>query len=462
MNAAHIKFHAADATQEQLSSPGAPPGEQHDNDGRFGFALVLIFLVFEYSRPQDLVPAIGALRPTLILMPLQIFCWFKSTKFRDVKCPQLTYVLAMLLLLVLHIPFSTNHHNAFEISEDFLLVCTFSVSVILFVDTKSRLLILLRWWLFLALYISIMTIVGHGRAGSNFLADPNDVSLLINAMLPFALCMLVYGRRFVGRLACIAIALVCVAAVVSTSSRGGFVGLLIVTFVLWLLSPRKVLALILMAIMALGTYKFADQKYWDRISTIQATDQGTAKGRIDSWRAAWAMFEDHPLGVGPGNFGIHFPEYQGNLFGTHGMWGRAAHSLWMTLLAELGIPGIIVYGLLFRANWRSLMHLRRIPVDSDRHRLAHLLSIAFLASFAGFFASGTFLSVLFYPHYWYLTAMLVASEKILTPQNSPGEIPDADTLNGAAPGAISHHKTTRGPLEPTALLQSVRLVGRIS
>jgi hypothetical protein len=35
-----------------------------------------------------------------------------------------------------------------------------------------------------------------------------------------------------------------------------------------------------------------------------------------------------------------------------------------------------------------------------------------IASFAGYFASGTFLSVLYSPHYWYLTGIIVAAVNI--------------------------------------------------
>jgi len=37
------------------------------------------------------------------------------------------------------------------------------------------------------------------------------------------------------------------------------------------------------------------------------------------------------------------------------------------------------------------------------------LSTAFMASFAGFFVSATFLSVLYYSHFWFLTAFVIAT-----------------------------------------------------
>lgn len=39
-------------------------------------------------------------------------------------------------------------------------------------------------------------------------------------------------------------------------------------------------------------------------------DTGSAGRRLDYWRSTWAMILDHPwLGVGPGNFGRHYPQY---------------------------------------------------------------------------------------------------------------------------------------------------------
>lgn len=393
---------------------------------RFGFFMVVLYLAFEYGRVQDVVPVIGALRPTFLIIPLMLIAWFKSGRLRRAKSPQMTLLLLTFALLAVHVPFAVNHYFAYLETENFLLELIFCVSVILFVDTQERVLSLMRWWALLAGYIALRAITGHGIAGSAFLGNENDVSLLLNTMLPFVLCMLVYERRLMRRLMYLGIALTCLVGIVSTVSRGGFVGLVAVLAVMWWITPRKFLTLALLCIVGIGTYALAPQRYWDRIASIEATDinttvvsedrnEGTAEGRLNSWRAAWAMFKDHPLGVGPANFSVRFPEYQGDLFGGHGMWGRAAHSLWFTLLAELGIPGALLYVLLFRANLRSLRSLMKVPDGEGRNHLAATLAVAFLAGLAGFFASGTFVSVLFYPHYWYLTAMIVATEKSFAP-----------------------------------------------
>jgi O-antigen ligase len=399
--------------------------QQKTTAGDFGFVLVTVFLIFEYGRPQDAVPLIGALRPTLLFLPLLLITWWRCPK-SGIASPQISLMLMMLVLLAIHIPFSTNYYWAYQETEEFAMLLPLCVAIALFVDTQERLLTMMRWWVLLAFYISVRTIIKHGSAGSNFLGDPNDVALLLDTMLPFVLCMLVYEKRVLYRLVYVGVAVTCLAGIVTTGSRGGFIGLVAVMAVIWLISPRKVLTLVFVCVLAAGTLEFAPQSYLDRIESIQGTkleggkvagdrNESTAEGRLASWRAAWEMFKDHPLGVGPRNFPIRFPEYQGTAFGRHGMWGRAAHSLWFTLLAELGIPGAILYALLLRANWRSLWRLIRLPADQPQQRLAYLLGMAFVAGLAGFFASGTFLSVLYYPHYWVLSALIVAAEKSLLP-----------------------------------------------
>ena len=55
-----------------------------------------------------------------------------------------------------------------------------------------------------------------------------------------------------------------------------------------------------------------------------------------------------------------------------------------------------------------LKNLTALNEDEDS-RYLQSFSLACLASLAGFFASATFLSVLYYAHYWYLTGMIVAA-----------------------------------------------------
>ncbi|MCI0561946.1 MAG: O-antigen ligase family protein [Nitrososphaera sp.] len=379
---------------------------------RFGFAITLLYLVFEYGRPQDTIGLVGTLRLPGIVTALMIILCFNSRRLHMAASTQTSRMLLLLFLFALHVPFAHNNFMAYMRTETFFFILPFFSSVIIFVDTLDKLRIFMKCWIFLMMYLALNGIIGHGIAGSSFLEDENDFSLLMNMMLPFGLFLFAYEKKIKTKILYLIASLLCVASTVSSSSRGGFVGLVAVLVVVWLVSPRKVSSLVLVGVLALGVYVVADQKYWNDMSTITNTEEGTAKERTDSWQAGWDMFKDNPLGVGPGNFPVWFPKYQPPSI-KRGMWGREAHSLWFTLLPELGIPGVLLYLSLIRVNLRDLWYLKNLSTDRDSHRFAYFLSLAFMASFAGYFVSGTFLSVLYYPHYWYLTAMIVATRKVI-------------------------------------------------
>lgn len=403
-------------------------GPVTDERTKFGFALTVLFLVIEYARPQDIIPALGVIRPALILNTLLILSWFSLGTLSPAKSKQTIYMILILFLLASYIPFARNNFIAFAHTRGFLFLFPFFLSIILYVNTFERLKTLINVWIGLMLYIATMGIIGFGKAGSSFLRDENDFSLLMNMMLPFSIFLYMYEKKTSRKILLLLASLLALAGIVKSFSRGGFVGLLVVLAIVWLFSPRKILTLALVGILSAGLYFVVEQKYWSEMSTITDTGESTASQRLDSWKAGWAMFKDNPLGVGGGNFPVMFPQYQPPTL-KRGMWGRAAHSIWFTLIPELGIIGVFLYGLLLRQNLRDIFWLKRLKnCATDNGRYAYYLSLAFLASMTGFFASGTFISVLYYPHYFYLTAMIVATCRIakneteLDPPQQPDKI----------------------------------------
>ena len=391
---------------------------------------MLCYLVFEYLRPQDYVSVLGYLHPAWILTPLMIWRWPKGG-FHLSRCRQISIQMILSVMLLVSVPFVLNHYRAYYIGIGYVLLLPFSMSIILLVNTVDRVVTFVKCWALLGLYAAFGSILHPGGInwGSFFLGDRNDVALLLDMLLPLAWCMFAYERTWLRKGFYLAVTLLCAVGTVLTTSRGGFVGLVAVMLVLWLSNRRKMLALVLVSVLALSVYEAAPASYWSHISTIQDTGEGTAKGRLDSWMAAWKMFKDNPLGVGGGQFAMHFPEYQGDAFGSHGMWGREAHSLWFTLLAELGIPGTILFAAHVQANWKTLRHLRKLSPVEERP-LPVLLSTAFLASLAGYFAAGTFLSTLYYPHYWYLSALIVAADRTLARASSDSRPQEVAVIGG--------------------------------
>ena len=396
------------AVTNNLHSTKSMQGEAID---KFGFAAVLIYLFIEYIRPQDTF-GIGFMRPGLLGAVLLGIAVVLRGGVGALAKRQLRYLVFLCLVLIAFVPFAANNSFAYAAARTICLcaLCTFGIA--LFVNTPEKLRTLIGFWVLIMLYLGIKGVLGKGIAGSSFLQDENDFSLLINMMLPFSISLFLYHKKFINKLLLLCTSMIGVVAVVTSRSRGGFVGLLCVFFVVWLFSSRKMAMLAVGGLLAGVLIFAASSMYWTRIDTTTQVDTGTAKERIESWKSAWNMFLHNPLGVGGGNFVVEFPNYQTSWF-RRSMWGREAHSLWFTLISELGIEGIFIFGMLIYYNCRDILALtkRYEKARDDPGRYMYLLAIALIGSSAGYFSSGTFISVLYYPHYFYLTGIIVAAEE---------------------------------------------------
>jgi hypothetical protein len=93
--------------------------------------------------------------------------------------------------------------------------------------------------------------------------------------------------------------------------------------------------------------------------------------------------------------------------------GRAAHSLWFTLLPELGVVGTALFLLILwevvkrlKRSEKMLARLEAHPYEGLHEDL--MLTFAMRASLVAYLAGGTFLSVLYHPHIPYLIGFAIA------------------------------------------------------
>ena len=390
----------------------------NSNSDKNWFFFTILFIILDYGRPQDILP-IGFLRPAMIVNIILIFYIFKNFSLSKNNNKEIRYIFYFIVLVILYVPFARNNYFAYLTARTMLLYLPFILSVVSTVTTLKRLKKFILILICLMVYVTSYCLSHNGVGSGNYFADENDVSLYINMYLPFCYFLFFYENKKSLKFFYASAFVVGLAGILISFSRGGFVGLLAVASIVWLTSQRKIPALIIIFLIGSVFYFSAGSGYIKEMETITNTEDNTAAIRFESWIAAWHMFLDNPLGVGGNNFQVRFPEYQSNFF-NHGMWGRVAHSLWFTLIPELGIPGIFIYFSLLLASIKDLFFLRRLePETSYDVQYLRSFSLACMASFAGYFASGTFISVLYYAHYWYLIAILVAAVNISRASQTP-------------------------------------------
>ena len=382
--------------------------QQNTDNYNKWFLFTIAYLIIDYCRPQDLLPVLGYLRPALLMIVVLSFFLITNNGLSKSVADQTKMVWYFVILTAIYIPFARNNYWAYITTYTMLSFMPFFISTIVCVNTMDRLKKIINVYIFAAIYVAIYSLMHAGMGSGNYFQDENEVALFLNMWIPFCYMLLMHESNKKKKIFYLGGLIAGLLAIVVSFSRGGFVGLVCVAAVIWLYSPKKILSLIIVSILAAVVYLFGGEEYRNEIATISDTQEGTAHGRIQSWQAGWDMFLDKPLGVGGNNFQMNFQDYQPPEIRIS-MWGRVAHSLWFTLIPELGIFGIIIYFTLLAYNIRDIRYLKTFK-NSDNKDLQYLylLSIATLAALAGFFASATFLSVLYYPHYWYITALIVA------------------------------------------------------
>jgi putative inorganic carbon (hco3(-)) transporter len=238
--------------------------------------------------------------------------------------------------------------------------------------------------------------------GGSFLGDGNDYALSLCLLLPCVIEMGLSTKSKIWRLVCYTGALVIVFAIIATQSRGGTLGLLAVLGWLWWRSPRKVVAGVAIAVIAIAGLLYAPAEYFSRMDTLTtgATDR-SAQQRINAWKGAIGMGLKNPVfGVGTGHFSQR--------------WGMTAHSTYMLTLAELGLPGFVcvlmlVFGnIVDNARMRTRLLARAGPsADNPARNMARTVDL-FTTAMVGFAVPGAFLSAAYYPHIYVLTGLLIS------------------------------------------------------
>lgn len=385
------------------------------NTDKFWFLMVLLYFIIEYGRPQDKIPILGLIRPAMIVSLLLVYSWFKSGNTKIIIRKQTFVMLVFILLTALYIPFAKNAHYAFNATQTLIMYLPFFFAFIIYVNSFERLRKFINLYIGMMIYICAnIVIYGPSQGmGGNFLSDENDYTLLLNMMLPFAFYLFLYEKKNTRKIMYGSACFLGIVSIIMSASRGGLVGLICVGFFVWLYSPKKILSSVLIFLLVLVFFYYADEKYLGEMGTITDTSDDTSSERIETWKSGWSMFKDNPLGVGGDNFGMRFSEYQTAKF-TRDMWGRAAHSVWIQLLTELGVLGVTLYGFLLYYNLKDIFWLKKFKYNEDKDiSFAFYLSLSFLTSIIGYFSSGSFLSVLYYPHYYYLTAMIIVTRRLV-------------------------------------------------
>jgi O-antigen ligase len=386
-----------------------------------------LFITVAVARIQDIIPGLAQLHPgKLLALPIVVALVVALPRWQLLSALRTTTAKSVMLIVVLaalSIPLSVwPSYSARTFATALIPALILFIAVAAgFADrTMARLCILV---LVLsvgadALYLLVGPApVVKGRAYIGPGLDPNDSAALFVSALPFA--MLLVSDRGWKRWLGLAVAMLLVAGVVKTGSRGGVIGLVAVAVVLIVqAAPRRRLSYVLGVVACAGAFALAaDETIMSRLRTMFAPQSDynftEREGRVEVWKRGMGYMVAHPvLGVGLNSFETAEGVLSGKTNEGFGIRYTASHNAYVQVGAELGVIGLAAFLVALWSAGNGCRRIRRLAVrdHARRPQLADeeaRLAAAACCALVGVATTIFFLSLAYHPVTLYALAVCV-------------------------------------------------------
>lgn len=260
---------------------------------------------------------------------------------------------------------------------------------------------------------------------------PNIWGQVLAAVFPLLLYRILYEPERWLRLAGILGGSFTLIAILLTNSRGAFVTLVVILPLIALEIRARFPTIMLAAGILLILVLLLPASYKNRLTNLSAlfptisesdiTGDEAVTGRTSTMLTGLAMFRDNPfLGVGVGNFGIRFWDYATDIGLETGLGytetltiDRKPHSLYIEVLAETGLFGVLTFGSFFTLLIAALVRYRKDKVIRQSLSSLSTWLPASLMAILAYLISGTFLhGLLTFRFLWIIVGLTLSGLQI--------------------------------------------------
>jgi probable O-glycosylation ligase (exosortase A-associated) len=384
---------------------------------------VLMYSWISYMNPHRYAWGPARDFPVALIVALTTLMGLAFTKDKSPLTKDGITVLMILLWIVFAFTtvFAINQDEALphfiQTSKIWLMIL---VSVLL-INTPKKLRYLI---LVIALSLGLIGIKGGiwalSSGGANrvygpdgtFISDNNDVALAFNMALPLMLYLSKDEKNYWLKMLLKASFVLTIVATIFTYSRGGFLALAVVGFLLLVKARYKSLAIVLVALaVVLGTLIVPSQ-WSERMGTIQTYQEDrSAMGRINAWRTALNLALDRPL-VG-GGFEALLTRYTFRRYAPDPDDIHDVHSIYFEMLGEQGFVGFALYLILIGSSFTTLMGLKRLLRRNPQIEWARNYPDMLQVSMIGYLVGGTFLGRAYFDMFYQLLIVISIMRRLL-------------------------------------------------
>jgi len=386
----------------------------------FIFYVLLCLVFINYIKIQYFFSPLGALHlPMLLGLVLIAHTANQCLTHRNNIFPldkisklQIGFFIAMCLSTL----FAYRQFTSYTTLMDQLKIFLLFFFIINLVDSKAKLIKFVWTWI-LSILVAALVGFSYFLNGQNIdnlevggsLSGGDDFAAALNFVLPFAFFIFFMEK---GWKKVFALFIFCFFSVlvILVGSRGGFLGLAAVFFIILIKSPSKLFAGSLAAIGLLTLLTLAPPQFFSEFKSITDTQESTANHRLTMWKDGLDIFADNPVfGIGlmnfPSYYGHFYMPFRRSVFGQ-ARW-KVAHSDPVTVLCELGSLGTIIYLLIIynvlKVNFLFQKQSKTSSGDGDP--TFGYLANGIFTGFMGYLVCSVFLTLIYYPHFYIFAAL---------------------------------------------------------
>ena len=296
----------------------------------------------------------------------------------------------------------------------FMKMIAFALVSLLVMQSPNRLkgffYVMVVSLLFIAIKGGAFTLLTGGgnrvQGAGGMMSDNNQLAMAMAMVFPLSLYLVKHPPHKLFKWPAIASAGLVPFAAIGTQSRGGFVALGAVLFMLLMKSRRRFLLLAIAIPLAIGAVNFMPESWIERMqSTENATDDDSFLGRVGMWKFSTNVAADHPF-VG-GGFDVFYHRVLSDEYMPFGYRMKAPHSIYFEVLGEHGYFGLFLFLTLLFSGWFAAGSTARQFRQYKETEWIGDLAGATQLSFLGYAVGGLTVNIAAFDFFYHLLIMVV-------------------------------------------------------
>lgn len=396
---------------------------------------VLAYLVFQYTSIIQMFPSLQPLQSGKFIIISTFVAWIFHTFIKRrsrVVADRITWIMLLWLVTAfISSSFAINPERAFSGTFDLAKWVIIYILMINLVNTQ------LKWqlaiWLLLLLNFRMSQFQvrmyevglasssdadyflreGLGVGATAFFGNAGDFGVAMCVVAPLAFYLMKAVKPKVLKAAGLLFFVFFIISIIKSGARGNVLAMFVMAFVFWLRSPKKFFVGITILLLTSAYWINSPETIKNRFASILRYEQDpTAAARLEIWEDGVRIFLENPLtGAGINNFVSTSAAY----YRSQSMQSLdlAPHNIFIQVSSEIGILGLICLVLVILMIFRRNMQTRRLLLrDGRKNDWITNFAYALDLSVVGYVVSGSFLSVLYYPHLYLILAFTVSLHHI--------------------------------------------------